>query len=529
MPIRILLGALAAMGVGGALGTAQGLGQRRHEEDNIMRKIMSEAAMSGAKIPPDVISKYFSKDAIPAFNMLAETRQAQQQQDRKTFENFGGGSFGSGGSVLTQPPSPSEMVPGDNAAPEWALPGPVPPTPNVAAFMPQTIRPSPGGSMSYESPGGLKMSKTVPGTSEAEAARVGMEADRLRADQQKRPGELTLQEQAITEGKQKIAKSSTEAEKVTLERDARVEASGLISKAAESSDPREQLKLLTLAHAAAIKGGLHQTEGIVSQINNIREKLEGKKIDPKNPDTAEWIATNKTNPHTGDPVSEKEFREAKAFTGAQTKRKADQVVLSATTLAKVQTDAIPQKVLFTNTLNNLTHQSDTFGKFRIGVSQIRDALNKVEADISALPKTAADIPAAQLASLFQTPRGAVLRELGQIRVLLQGREPRLVAGEVGRIPYQLEQQWGAVSVGNLTLTQRTTRTLLASTRDRLNDMERAYVKELHTRARQAANIGIPKGLLDAYVKGETDTLRMTLENGVNQGILPPVLQIGDFK
>lgn len=526
MPIPILLGALAALGVGGALGAAQGMGQRRHEEESTMRKVMAEAAMSGTKLPADVIGKYFSKDAVPAFMMLAEAQQHNKQQAMQAFQGFGGGENVSSPTQLTQPPAPSEMTPGDTGAPEWALPGPTASpstaTPNVAAFIPQAVRPSAGGSMSLDMGGGLKGTKTLPGVSEAEAARVNMET-------QLQPGKMTEQQQTIAKGKREEEAYLTKTVKEKRQEAAASKVRDLLTQAAEVPDAKGKAKLYEQAFATALGEQLPVAKDIQDQLGRLTGKV-GERLDLTKPDVAEYVKSTGTNPLTQQPATAQEMREANAFMKERTTRQQDQARIIAGANAAIQTLEAPKRLAVSGSIKTLIKEGDAVAKTKQTADQINTALSIIEKNIDAFPTVPILGPAAAMtAEYFQTERGRKIKDIAQALQTLQTLEARRIAGEVGRIPNQVEQQWRAVNPDPRRVTRATAQSLIKNSRELMKPLGKTLAETINKNAKAARGVGVPDNIVESFTKGDLDVLKSAFGSGLESGALPPSLSLEDLK
>lgn len=533
MPLPVILGALAALAAGTGLGTMQRKEAEKQRALETGRDVFLKALLSGTDVPDSILAQYFGKDQVPNFKMLGESIRVGQRAEREQFLNPGAGS----GANLTPATPPDQMAPGDptmaTSAPSWHPPllmpsaSAEPAATAVPAPITPTVRPQPGRTLKQGN-----LSFTIPPTSEADVARLGMESERLGMERAKQPGEMTLQRQKIAEGELGIAEKKTKATLVEREQAARDEAAGLLRSAAElpDTDLRGRLKLMEQAYSASIKGKLAEAESISAQIKDLRERITGKALDLKDPNTAEYIMTTGKNPQTNEPVDEGIRRQATSFVKAQTERKQEQARVQAQTIASIQSAEYPKRLAIGGSIKTLVKEGENVSKVRNTADRIQGALKVIEQNMDAFPTVPVIGQAAAMTEAFlQTERGQKIKQIQQAITLLQSIEARQLAGEQGRIANQIEQQWRNVQADPTRVTKATAQKLMQTSRQLTADLLKTNVSTVQKNAKAARGAGVPSNLVDAFAQGDLDVLRSTLGEGLTSGAIPTTITIEDLK
>lgn len=582
MPVPFLLGALAALGVGGALGAARGAGVQKQQEAETMRGLLVQAAMSGTDLPPDVLGQYFSKNAVPAFKLMAQAVQARNQQRDAALLGTDAGAVAPpaadpwrtqgmpppaapGG----QPDALTNVEPGGAKAPLalFGFPTTVPPgqatNPNQlekpadradisgarSRFSP--FVPSDVGQM--VSPEGTPMPTPVPGAdiagraaaapaaAEPEATRlpgVTVEAPRPVRPRPTISGTTSTGLQVTRQGISPEQAAKMEQEKITEHRKTKLEerqqaAQGevgtLLEQAAQAPDLAGKLPLFEQALAKATGAGLPVATTLSDQIKELRDKISGKALNLSDPNTAEYIATTGKNPHTNQPIDPAIRRQAQGFVKQQTDRKLAQAQAQAQVLANIQTKALPERAAITGSIKTLVKEGDNITKSKAATDQIQGALATIEKNLDVFPANILGKPMALTAEFLQTARGRRMLQVQQAIALLQSLEPRKLAGEQGRIANQIEQRWKEVLPDPTKVTRATAQALLESSRQRLNDLTKANMSTVQRNALAARRAGVPDPLVRAFTEGDLDVLKSTLGEGLESGAMPTTIDLEDLK
>lgn len=526
MPVPAILGILAGLAAGIGTGVAQKKAQDTENERQLSVAALSQLVQVGAPVPQALVkATKLSPEVIQALSFAGQAaREHKQANFDRALKMFNAGGTVSqpqaDSAVLTPPPSPAEMVRGDITDDTQVLQAPLAGT--AVPQAPPAVRPSPGRSMAFDLGEGVKGTLTQPGTSEADAARVNMEAAR-------QPGALTLQEQQVAKGRREEEAYLTKTAKERKQEMAAAKVRDLLTQAAEVPDAKGKVKFYEQAFAVALGEQLPVAKDIQDQLGRLTGRVDTR-LDLSKPDVAEFVASNGVNPTTGEPVTPAERKQAQGFVEAQTQRKLDQAKAVAQASAAIQTVEAPKRLAVSGSIKTLIKEGDNVAKVKQTADQINAALGIIEKNIDAFPT----VPIvgslrAMSAEFFQTERGRKIKDIAQALQTLQTLEARRIAGEVGRIPNQVEQQWRAVNPDPRRVTKATAQSLIANSRKLMQPLGRTIASTVEKNAKAARGVGVPDTIVSAFTKGDLDVLRSAFGEGLQSGSLPPALSLEDLK
>jgi hypothetical protein len=342
------------------------------------------------------------------------------------------------------------------------------------------------------------------------------------------PGKLTLQQQQIEAGRTTAAKAKREEALDKQQVEARGRVQTLLEQAAGATDLKTKLPLFERAMAVATGAGLPVATTLSTQIDNMRDKVQGR-LDMSKPDVAEFVKSTGINPVTQEAATPEQRRQATQAVAEREGRIRERQEGVARILAGIQTKAMPERLAIAGAMRTLTQEGKSVAAFTTKAEQIRGAIKKIKDNLDVFPATPLGTPQAYAAYYAQTERGRKMREVMQAVTQLQSLEPRAMAGEVGRIANQIEMQWREVLTDPRRVTRKTAAQLLQSTRERLADMARANKMVVDRNAQAAKGVGIPGNLIEAFRKGDVGMLELVTGGGLESGALPPALNLEDLK
>jgi len=538
--VGFLLEALAALGVGAAGGAAKAKAQETAQQQKLAGDAVMALIQGGQDVPEALGKAAFGgqyKEIGPQLQMLTQgarqRKQAQQDQTMELFKQFVGGGQPGGAPATAQAPGPSAAVqsliaPQAETAPgPPALPGGISAAPPALAprQVPQ-LQPTRSATLSVTPGEASRMSVTATMPSGADQFKLQLDAERAAREAAKFPLEYKkgITELQHTQQTMEHEKAKGEREKVLQQREdaGRSQVQTLMEQSAASQDPEQKRTLFERAAAVAAGAGLKDVETLL-KAHTAPPKPE--KLDLSKPGVTETVAATGMDPVTRAPVDAATHKAAIDTMKAREAR----IIRQNEAVAKVATKELGERVAITGTMKGLVKASEAIGEFEKRATQIEGALDTMRKNLDVFPTTITGTLSAKAAVLLQTDRGSTILQLRQAVNLLQGAEPRFLAGEKGRIPQQLENQWREVLADPTRHTKATALKLLASTRQRLDDMRRGLKTDVELVAGTASRLGVAKPLLDAFRANDTAALRLSVEDGTRSGALPPVLTDEDFK
>lgn len=524
MPASLAAAALAALGIQAAGGALTGLARQNIAKNQAENKALIDMLLGAAEagqpavfdtpelarvgkrvgIGPDTLGLLRTKAAV-----TEAQRTAQQVQAQRTMQDF----LGLGGAPAGPAPAGGPPAAGPSAvAPSVAGPAPAAPA----------LQPRPSRTLTVDPvTGKTSMSATAPGVTELDIAReqregarfgleqerAGREAETFRLEQERRATELV----GLRRKQMDLAKEDV----------ARAQIADLMRQSAATDNPDQKRRILGEANAVAAGAGLNELAKLIQ--SGMPQK--GPSVDLGIPHEAEFVASTGKNPKTMEPVDDATHKAALKVTADREARKE----AMARSLTNLRQEDIGKRVAVTGAVRGLQKDLDDVSTHSQRVRQIEGALKTMEDHLNVYPKTVPGILGAQIDRFTQTVRGQDMRTIEQAINILQSAEARFMAGEKGRLPNQLEQQWRAVLADPTKMTQATAKKLIASTRQRLRDMDQAKEEAVKSRGRTAQRLGVPKPVVDAFLQGDSELLKGTFDQAMQGGVLPPAALPGDFQ